>query len=392
MKPLAYICSYEDNEKAFLADIQKQKDSILKYVKTEDLEEPEFFYENKHSRNDYKPILLEIINNFYGKTDKFIVVNLDVISPNTNFREWVQDELARIGIELLTVSEKGKSATFIKAINLKNKIKSVPSQPEVVLKIIQTVQNKSSKKEELAQIIKKDAGFCAKVLKLANSEVYGFSKQINSVEKALEILGFTTIKGLVLSSEIFKVFAPQNDKTVFDYVKFWKHNLMTAFCADLLYELLHNKKSESIYTAAIMHDLGKIMLAQYDSANYRKVTTSKQDGIDLEANLEAEEKYCGVSHTQISALVAQEWNFPEDITDVMQYHHNIEESENFKEFCAIVNVSDIISNLHLNSMPLTLKFFNKNLLAKYKISETEICLLYNKLAVEISSTKNNIFC
>src|SRR5574344_1229268 len=262
MKPLAYICSYEDNEKAFLADIQKQKDSILKYVKTEDLEEPEFFYENKHSRNDYKPILLEIINNFYGKTDKFIVVNLDVISPNTNFREWVQDELARIGIELLTVSEKGKSATFIKAINLKNKIKSVSSQPEVVLKIIQTVQNKSSKKEELAQIIKKDAGFCAKVLKLANSEVYGFSKQINSVEKALEILGFTTIKGLVLSSEIFKVFAPQNDKTVFDYVKFWKHNLMTAFCADLLYELLHNKKSESIYTAAIMHDLGKIMLAQ----------------------------------------------------------------------------------------------------------------------------------
>src|SRR5574344_800347 len=124
MKPLAYICSYKSDEQEFLSEIKVQKAKIEKYIKSEDLDEPEFYYEKQFPRNDSKPVLLELMNNFYGKTDKLIVVNLDVISQNTNFREWVQDELERVGIEMLTVSEKGKSSKFIKAINLKNKIKS----------------------------------------------------------------------------------------------------------------------------------------------------------------------------------------------------------------------------------------------------------------------------
>src|SRR5574344_1783525 len=99
MKALAYICSYSDSEQDFLSEINSQKEKIEKFAKLEGLEIADFYYEKQFARNDYKPVLLEIINNFYGKTDKLIVVSPYAISNNNNFRDWVQDELARIGIE-----------------------------------------------------------------------------------------------------------------------------------------------------------------------------------------------------------------------------------------------------------------------------------------------------
>jgi HD-like signal output (HDOD) protein len=385
MKALAYICSYSDSEQDFLSEINSQKEKIEKFAKLEGIEIEDFYYEKQFARNDYKPVLLEIINNFYGKTDKLIVASTSAISNNNNFRDWVQDELARIGIELVTVSQ-GTSASFRKALTLKNKVKSIPSLPSIVVKIIQVVQDNNASSEELNKYVSLDVGFTAKILKIANSSFYGSSKHVCSTREAIDILGITTIRGLVLSSEIFKVFATQSsEKNVFNYEKFWQHTILTAIGADFLYELLNNKKNDCLYSAAILHNMGKIMLARYDVNNYKKACDNIVDYLDFKTNYELEKKYCGVSHTEIAHLVASDWNLPDEILDIILYHHNPEGSEKYKLSCTMIYIADVLANLIMNSKALSMEYFDFVLLKNYNINEESICLMYNKLVSDFET-------
>lgn len=391
MKALAYICSYKEDEHEFFDDIKLQKEKIEKFAKLENFEVLDFYYEKQFARDDYKPILLELISNFYGKTDKLLVVNNDVISKNENFRDWVQDELSRIGVELKCVCGK-QSAAFIKALNIKNKVKSIPSLPEIVVKIIQLVQSGNVSTDELVEVIEKDAGFTVKILKHANSSIYGFSKKISSVQEAVELLGFTTIKGLVLSSEIFKVFAVQNnDEKSFNYKTFWKHNLLTASGVNFLQKILYDESDKALYTSAILHDLGKIILAKYDSINYQKVYSITSKSYNDEENLEIEKKYCGVSHSEIAHMIAEEWNFPDLIQEVLLYHHAPSLSEKFRKECIMVNIADVASSLVLKSIPLSVEFFNLQECKDYNIDEETLCLLYNDLVSQLKSMKNDTY-
>ena len=113
------------------------------------------------------------------------------------------------------------------------RVKDIPSLPEVVTKIMELVSNPTSSAAELSKVIAHDPGLTTRVLRLVNSAYYGFPKQISSVQQAIMILGFTTMRGLVLSTSIFKIFTPKDSKTgkTIDYKQFWKHSISVALCA-----------------------------------------------------------------------------------------------------------------------------------------------------------------
>jgi len=390
LEAVAYLCSYKQNDNDFSSDLTEQRAGIEDFCVKNGITIQEYFIEQNSSREDYKPVLLNIINTYSQKTDKLVIYSSGVIGKDEVFREWLHEELLRIGIDIVSVNENEllhkaelKNSKSEKVLSISAKVKDIPSLPEVATKVIELVQDEQSPSAILCKVISQDAGLTTRVLRLVNSSYYGFSRKIGTINEAITILGTTTIRGLVLSASIFKMFAPKtSEMNVFDYSKFWKHNLLTAIGAKFLSELLFYQGKDDVFSAAILHNLGNVILAQYDSKNYSRACDLSRGSFDSEKNLKLEEEFCETNHCQIAHSVACDWNLPEAIADVILYHHSPEKSENFKFPCTIVYVADILSNLVLDDCKLDLNLFDLDLLAEFSISPDDIQYVYDKLVSE----------
>ena len=140
MKTVAYLSSYKTFKHEYFDDIEKQKTGIEDFAFQNDIVIDRFFTENFDSTDTSKPILMNIIHDYYETLNKIIVQSPDSISRNPDFRYWILDELQRLGIEVLFLEnncENTQNRNILqKTIEIKNKIKEIPSLPHVVTKVM----------------------------------------------------------------------------------------------------------------------------------------------------------------------------------------------------------------------------------------------------------------
>lgn len=388
MKTIAYTCSYELNEKTATEEISKQVADIKNFCKAHQIELSSIYTETS-SRDDFKPVLLNIMSESFGNTDRLIIANYDVISKNKDFLDWIKDEFNRIKIEIISLEKTSKPQELFsdkKLSYMTEKIKNIPSLPEIITKSIEIMQDKNASVADLSKIISNDIGLTARVLKLVNSAYYGFPKQISTIHQAIIILGFTTVKGVILSASIFKMFSPKGNKT-FDYKNFWKHSLLTATASRMLSKKTVLNTNEDIFSAAFLHDIGKIIFAQYDWENYSNVCSQEYE-TDKEL-LQKEEQECGLNHCEIANMVAYSWNLPEIFCDIITYHHNPNASERYKKECSIVYVANCLVSTIMSNKNLNIDNIPLDILENLNISGDNIIDVYNEL-VDIAKNINDI--
>lgn len=388
MKTIAYICSYEINENISNEEISTQSADIRNFCKCHDMELSEIFEETS-SRDDFKPVLLNIMSNLFGTVKRLIVSKPDIISRDKDFRDWILDEFSRMNVEIVYVYEDSQEKEVIFEKNLSKiteKIKNIPSLPEIITKSIEIMQDKNTSASDLSKIISNDIGLTARVLKLVNSAYYGFPKQISTIQQAITILGFTTIKGVILSASIFKMFAQKGNHT-FNYKDFWKHSVLVATASRMICEHLTEKVQDDIFSSAFLHDIGKIIFAQYDWQNYSQVC--KIESLSDNDYMKKEEDICGLNHCEIANLVAYSWNLPEIFCDVITYHHNPERSFKYSKECSIVFIANeivksVMSNEKLNKYNIPL-----DLLENLTISVENVYSVHDELK-ELAFSVNDI--
>lgn len=391
MKIIAYLSSYKTLKKEYFTEIEKQKINIENYAFQYNIQIERFFTENFDSNDTSKPILLNIIHDYYETLNTIIMQSPETISRNEDFRYWIMDELKRIGIEVIFLEnnyEKIQNKNILqKTLEIKNKIKEIPSLPNVVTKVMEVIQDEDSSAFTLSKIIAGDLGLTSKVLKIVNSAVYGFEKQITSIRQAIVILGFTTIRGIVLSAGIFKIFSP-NKNTIFDYENFWRHSILTALGARFLTRELNENHNTDIFSIAFLHDLGKIILAQYDYDNYLNVYTQLEDQEDYRTKFKIEEEACGINHCEIAYSVMNSWNLPQIFSEVCLYHHTPQLSRDFEKICSIVYITDTIVNDVVKGKLLDTKPFAEDTLNKFNISQKDLENLYTYIIEQSEKVKD----
>lgn len=389
LKATAYLCSYKGSKTESLHDLDTQKTKIEAFCDKKNIDIDVFLTEQNSSRNDYKPVLLQILNQILQTSDKLIVLNPESLSEDDDLRIWVRQELEQIGIDVIYVVEskkdilKAEEHISKKALRIKGRVKSIPSLPVVVTRVLQLVQDEKTSSAKLSKAVFQDSGLTARVLRLANSSFYGFSRPIGSVQDAITLLGHKTVKRIAKSSSVFKILPTKNiSKNIFDYQFFWKHNLLTAIGAKHLSELLNIDKTDSIFSAAILHNIGQIILALYDYKDYALAYMRIFGNFDSVKSLQIEEYFSGINHCEIGHLLADSWNLPDEILDVILYHHTPNSSEHYKLSCLIVHVADILANFVLFDLPLDFKLFDFYLLEKFDINKKLISSTYDKLIEE----------
>ncbi|MEA1997149.1 MAG: HDOD domain-containing protein, partial [Gemmatimonadota bacterium] len=198
---------------------------------------------------------------------------------------------------------------------------SLPTLPTVVAKMIQMIDDPKSSARSLSRLIRSDQVLTARILRLANSSFYGFPNPIASVNLAIVALGYETVKNLGLSVSVISRFAKagQEDELL-DYSRFWEHSVGVAVASRMLARMHGLPEIESeAFVAGLIHDLGKVILSQYQTARYSEALRIVENRRVLLAR--AEERVFGVDHSEVGGWLAERWNLPGSLVEAIRLHH-----------------------------------------------------------------------
>lgn len=225
-----------------------------------------------------------------------------------------------------------------------DQMRDLPTLPLVVAKILQTAGNPHASAPDLQALIAVDAGLTAKVLRLANSSFYGRQGAIGTLEAAVALLGFSTVRNLTLSAPLLDSLQPRGTAQVFDWRAFWEHCNASALCARLLARQkgLPDAVAEAAFVAGLLHDIGKLFLGKYFPDLLAEIVlTAETYGV---SHAEAEWRLMGTTHALLGQEIARQWNFPADLCESMGSHHDPDGYRDDPTLTYLVHAGDALTH------------------------------------------------
>lgn len=199
------------------------------------------------------------------------------------------------------------------------KIQSIPPLPAAVDRLYRLSKDMNTEVSSMAKIISGDPALTMKILKIANSAFYGLSHQIGTVSQAIMILGFQGVRNLALGASLLGVWNSKNSSAPISAEDFWRHSLATATAAKLLATHLNFKSPDEIFTAGLLHDIGKVVFLVYFPEQYASILQKVSDGNESLTSLE--KKVFGVDHAEAGHHLCKHWKIPPLLTQSTANHH-----------------------------------------------------------------------
>ncbi len=229
-------------------------------------------------------------------------------------------------------------ANALRAIT--ERVTSIPTLPTVITRMSTLLQDPRTSAEEVGKAITNDQALASKVLKLVNSAFYGFPGRINTITHAIVILGFGTVKNIVLTASIFDSFGGKGEAGAFDVEKFWLHSIGVGAGAKAIAQLTGFRYLEEAFLGGLLHDIGKIILSQYAKPEMAKVmkVISQKNCLFLEAEKEA----LGATHQELGSWLCGKWNLPKDLTASVTFHHRPAGAGDHMQITSIIHLADLL--------------------------------------------------
>lgn len=197
------------------------------------------------------------------------------------------------------------------------RVRELPSLPQLVMELQQSMQSDDIDAHALAARIMLDTALAAKTLRLANSSFYGVSNKVTTMQQAVAVLGFHSIRTLLIACSITASFTA-SDAGALNFAAFWRHAIATAVCARVLASHL-GLPAENAFTAGLLHDIGILVLATEFPAQYQQVLAYRKAHDSL--LITAELAVLGIDHARVGSALAAHWRFPAAIEDAVGGHH-----------------------------------------------------------------------
>ncbi len=201
-------------------------------------------------------------------------------------------------------------------------IENLPTLPAIMTQLLEVVENETSSAQDLTAILERDLAISARILRLSNSAFYGLRYKVDSIRRAVVVVGFEAVRMLALATSVFDTLS-QRSQFAFVPEQFWLHSLGAAKAAQLLAMRAPQIESiESCFTAGLLHDMGKYCLALALKESYKKLVQEAQG--DQKPLHDAEFPTLQTTHAAAGMWVAEKWRLPLLITDCIGYQNNQE--------------------------------------------------------------------
>lgn len=205
------------------------------------------------------------------------------------------------------------------ALELVKRSAAVPSIPHVVTRFLEITQEPDFRYDDLAELLSTDPGIASEILRLANSALFGVARQVTNLKQALTLLGLKRIRSLVLSRYMVQSVGTGMRGGI-DMSYLWRRSLASAVMAARFSDILTPGKREEAFIAALLADIGVVILSDALHQRYHSVTEHYRpcEAYDL---TDLEHTTVGATHAQVSALVLEHWQLPELIAGAVRHHH-----------------------------------------------------------------------
>jgi putative nucleotidyltransferase with HDIG domain len=216
----------------------------------------------------------------------------------------------------------------------------IPSVPHVALKVIKLIDNPNTRLDDIQKAIMADQALTSRVLKIANSAFYGLRHNVETVSEAVAIIGFNTLKSIVLAAatrEVYKRFGIIEQKL-------WEHSLGVSIAASVIARRTGRVKTEEAAIAGLLHDVGKVLMDNSQPERFSLLMERVYSDRVTFSSIERE--YFGFGHAEAGCILAEKWGFPLLLCDVIRDHHNCElnsgEDPYRDDLCRVISLADTI--------------------------------------------------
>ena len=193
------------------------------------------------------------------------------------------------------------------------------SLPDICIKISEMVDDPKCSAMHIGRIIGKDAGLTARLLKIVNSAFFRFPSKIETVTRAITIIGYRELRDLVFAATVSGIFERiSNDLVNMD--SFWRHGIYSGILSRLIANNCQVLHGERLFVAGLLHDIGRLVISyRLPKLMSKEMVLSEQRGIPL---YQAEQRIMGFDHAAVGAELMKAWQFPQTHQNVARYHHD----------------------------------------------------------------------
>ena len=223
------------------------------------------------------------------------------------------------------------------------------SLPAACVRLNEMVNDPTVSIEEMGRVISQDVALSARLLRVANSPMYGLATQVDTITRAVTVLGTQQVRDLALATAAVKTFEgiPNN---LISMQSFWEHSILTALCARTLAMECLRRQRDAVFVAGLLHDIGQLVLFNRLPELSKKALEACADGPHSLEIQDAERDIIGFDHAEVGSELAHRWALPTNLQECIAYHHDPSEAKQNRVEAAIVHIANSIAILaELNS-------------------------------------------
>lgn len=202
---------------------------------------------------------------------------------------------------------------------LVEQITGISTLPQVAFKVMDVAQDPDATAADLKTVVESDPALCTRVLRNVNSAAHGLRMKITNVQQAISYLGFNQIRNLAMTASVGDIFRVEEETGSYRRSQLWRHLVSVGVCARLVASRLALPNFDDAFLAGLLHDIGIVLEDQHAHDGFRMVIENLRDDRTL---AQVERAYLGFDHTALGTRIAEKWQFPPVMRDVMRYHHS----------------------------------------------------------------------
>ncbi len=232
---------------------------------------------------------------------------------------------------------------------IKQHIDSFPVLPVTVTNLMTVTSNPESSAQDVMKVILTDQSLCLTVLKIANSVLFGRPQKVDSIKRAVTILGFNEVQNIAMSKALINSFSKIAIQHKSSIDKFWNHSFACAMVARHIAQDLH-VSPDIAFMGGLIHDIGKLIMLETFVDDYSLDWMIK---FSNEERLHRELHMFSFTHDKVGGQLLRKWFFPENLITAVDCHHRPGEANQEKDLAHIIQLADILS--HYCCYPQTLE-------------------------------------
>jgi putative nucleotidyltransferase with HDIG domain len=272
-------------------------------------------------------------------------------------------------------------------VDLLDDVEGLVSPPDICVRLFEIIHSSSSGAKDIASLISVDPNLTVRLLRIANSAFYNFSQKIETVSRAVTIIGNAELYQLVLSISAVKSFSNiPNDLIKME--TFWRHSVYTALLARALALRAHVLHPERLFVAGLVHDIGSLVLYHQRPEAMRDLLLIA-DG-DEEVLYHAELERFRFSHASVAAYLMEQWQFPEQLREAVKWHHEPGQADAGRMEAHILYLANHLVNEseqgNFMGSPRADMQLSQSVLDEVGVQEYELFMAFEEAAEQFPST------